>query len=47
MLRKDLGEIVIDWRKNINGEVIDFHALRHTFGTRHAKAGTPVQKLKN
>ena len=46
MLHRDLDEVGVDWRENINGEIIDFHALRHTFGTRHAKAGTPVQKLK-
>ena len=46
MLRKDLDEIGIDWRENNKGEVIDFHALRHTFGTMHARAGTPIQKLK-
>ncbi len=47
MLQKDLDYVGINWRRNIKGEVIDFHALRHTFGTRLARAGVTPQKLQN
>lgn len=29
-----------------NRKVLDFHALRHTFATRHARNGTPPQVLQ-
>ena len=41
MLRKDLELAGIDWRKDIEGTTIDFHALRHTCGTLLAHECTP------
>ena len=46
MIHRDLDEVGANWRENIKGEIVDFHALRHTFGTRHARAGVSPQKLK-
>lgn len=39
MLRQDLDAAGVDWRQNERGEIIDFHALRHTFGTLLAASG--------
>ena len=47
MIHRDLDEANIDWREDSNDEVLDFHALRHTFGTRHARAGASPAQLKN
>ena len=38
MIRADLEAAGIDWRDNGNGK-LDFHALRHTFGTMLAASG--------
>ncbi len=39
MLRQDLEAAGIDWRPDGKGEVLDFHSLRHTFGTMLAQSG--------
>ncbi len=40
MLRRDLAEAGVDYQ-DAGGRFLDFHALRHTFGTNLAKAGVP------
>ena len=39
MLHRDLDAAGINWRSNEQGETVDFHSLRHTFGTMLAKRG--------
>jgi hypothetical protein len=39
MLRKDLDAAGIDWHEDEAGTIIDFHSLRHTFGTMLAASG--------
>ena len=39
MLRQDLDAAGIDWREDASGAILDFHALRHTFGTMLAASG--------
>ncbi len=40
MIKQDFDTAGINWRKNDNNEILDFHSLRHTFGTMLAKTGT-------
>jgi integrase len=39
MLRADLDAAGIDWREDEAGETLDFHSLRHTFGSQLAASG--------
>ncbi len=40
MIKQDFDAAGIEWQEDDNGEILDFHSLRHTFGTMLAKAKT-------
>ena len=46
MLRIDLDAAGVKWQKNDIGAVVDFHSLRHTYGTLLAKSGVMPAQLK-